>query len=83
MDAYLEKLDELISEVKLLREQTKPTSEVMSVSQMAKYLSISEYTLREWVRMKRIPHHKVNKQIRFKKSKIDRWLDRNEIATSV
>ena len=83
MDAYLQKLEELISEVRLLREQTKPTREIMDVKQMANYLSISEYTLREWVRLKRIPHHKVNKQIRFKKSKIDRWLDRNETTTSV
>ena len=83
MDAYLQKLEELISEVKLLREQTRPTSEVMSVSQMAEYLSISEYTLREWVRLKRIPFHRINKQIRFRKSKVDRWMERNEIPTSV
>ena len=83
MDEFLQKLDVLISEVKLLREQTRPTREIMNVKEAAGYLGISEYILREWVRLKKIPFHRVNKQIRFRKSKIDRWIDRNEIATSV
>ena len=76
-------LKEILSELQQIRQQTEPVKEVLSVAQAAQYLSVSEYTLREWVRMKKVPHSKPNGQIRFKKSKLDRWLDRNEIASSI
>ncbi len=78
-----ELLKDILTELQQIRRQTEPVKEVFSVHEAAQYLSISEYTLREWVRMRKIPHHKINKQIRFKKSKLDRWLDRNEVSTSV
>ena len=81
MDAYLQKLEELISEVKLLREQTKPTREIMSVPQAAEYLGQTELTLRDWVRKRKVPFYKVNGSIKFRKSKLDRWIDRGEVLT--
>ena len=81
MDAYLQKLEELISEVRLLREQTKPTREIMSVPQAAEYLGQTEGTLRQWVRKRKVPFYKVNGSIKFRKSKLDRWIDRGEVLT--
>ena len=83
MDAYLGKLDELISEVRQLREQTKPTREIMNIPQAAEYLGQTAGTLRQWVRLRKVPFYKVNGSIKFRKSKIDKWIDRNEVATSV
>ncbi len=66
-----------------LRRQNKaqqPTvREIMDVQQAAEYLGLSEYTLREWVRKRKIPHLKVNGSLRFRKSKLDRWLDHHEV----
>ncbi|MBU0518802.1 helix-turn-helix domain-containing protein [bacterium] len=74
-------LKQVIEELQAIRQQTaQPVKEVLSVSEAAVYLSISEYTLREWVRKKRIPHSRVCGQVRFKKSKLDKWIDRNEIT---
>jgi excisionase family DNA binding protein len=78
-----ELLKDILTELQQIRQQSEPVKEVFSVREAARYLSISEYTLREWVRMRKVPHNKINKQIRFKKSKLDRWLDRNEVSTSV
>ncbi|MCX6639697.1 MAG: helix-turn-helix domain-containing protein [bacterium] len=56
------------------------TREIMDVSQAAEYLGFSEYSMREMVRMRQIPFHRVKKSIRFRKSKLDRWIDRSEIG---
>lgn len=81
MDALLQKLDELILEVRQLYAQTEPVKEIMSVSQAAEYLGQSEYTIREWVRLRRVPHSKVNGTIKFRRSKLICWIDRGEIPT--
>jgi len=56
------------------------TREILSLSEAAEYLGQSEYTLREWVRLRKIPYSKVNGAIKFRRSKLDRWIDKHEIA---
>jgi excisionase family DNA binding protein len=56
------------------------TREIMDVSQAAEYLRFSDYSVREMVRLKQIPFHKIKGSIRFRKSKLDRWIDRAEIG---
>jgi len=56
------------------------TREILSLSAAAEYLGQSEYTLREWVRLRKIPFSKVNGAIKFRRSKLERWIDRNEVA---
>jgi len=73
---------EILAELRRLNGQPAPAREIMSIPQAAEYLGQSEHTLREWVRMRKIPFSKVNGTIKFRKSKLDRWLDRNEIAVN-
>lgn len=55
------------------------TREILSLAQAAEYLGQSEHTLREWVKLHKIPHHKVNGAVKFRRSKLDRWIDRCEV----
>ncbi|TKJ41186.1 hypothetical protein CEE37_05845 [candidate division LCP-89 bacterium B3_LCP] len=82
MDANSRQLEQILAVLEAIREQTEPVRDILTVDQAADYLAISNYTLREWVRLRKVPHHKVNKQIRFKKSKLDKWLDRAEVSTT-
>ena len=66
--------------LKSIDAKTKPAREIMSVPEAAEYLGQSEYTLREWVRMRKIPFYRVNGAIKFRKSRLDRWIDRGEVA---
>jgi len=45
------------------------------VQELAEYLSVSTQWIYERVQLKEIPHIKVGKHVRFKKSDIDHWLD--------
>ncbi|TKJ41169.1 hypothetical protein CEE37_05755 [candidate division LCP-89 bacterium B3_LCP] len=76
MDTLL--LQGILSELKALRQQSQ-TLEIFDLHEAAEFLRISEYTLRDWVRKRRIPFSKVNGSLRFKRSKLERWLDLNEI----
>jgi excisionase family DNA binding protein len=73
-------LQEILTELRRQNNGGAPVREIMSIAQAAEYLDISEYTLREWTRLRKIPHMKVNGSIRFRKSKLDRWMDRQEIG---
>ena len=49
----------------------------MTIGQLAEHLKLVENTIRRWVRNGEIPHHRINRVIRFKLSKVESWLDRN------
>ena len=51
---------------------------VFNVKDLAKYLSISESTIRKLVREKKIPHFRIFSKILFDKETIDKWLSNNE-----
>jgi excisionase family DNA binding protein len=77
-DSHL--LEQILTELRRLNDaKATPAREIMSVSQAAEYLGQSEWTLREWVRMRKVPFYKVNGGIKFRKSKLDRWIDHKEI----
>ena len=78
MDQITQQLETLISEVRLLRQQSK-TLEVFDIREAAEFMRISENTLRGWVRERQIPFSKINGSLRFKRAKLERWLDLNEI----
>ena len=46
----------------------------MTVDEIAKYLSVSPGTIKNWVSQKYIPFARRGRVIRFHKSKIDKWL---------
>jgi len=50
--------------------------ELLTLEEVAKYLKISKHTLYKMLEKRKIPAFKVANQWRFKKSDIDRWLEK-------
>lgn len=48
----------------------------LSIGQAAGYLNISVSRLREWVRLKGVPHHRPGKELLFRVRELDQWMDR-------
>ncbi len=53
--------------------------EVMTVKQVAQYLQMDDHTVYKLARSSEIPSMKISGQWRFKKSVIDKWLEKNSI----
>ena len=67
---------EVVKLIKPLLAQGSPKDEgLFTVETFAKYLRVSTQWVYERVHLKEIPHFKVGKHVRFKKSDIDTWLD--------
>lgn len=49
--------------------------ELMTIEEVADYLRVKKRTIYEWVKKGKIPAIKTVGQWRFKKTKIDNWLD--------
>lgn len=52
------------------------TDEVLTVKEASAYLKIAEKTLYRFIRQKRLPAFKLGREWRFKKSLLDRWLEK-------
>ena len=50
-------------------------SELMTIDDLAQYLKVTRRTIYEWLRHQKIPAIKLVGQWRFKKDKIDAWID--------
>ena len=50
-----------------------------TIKELAEYSSISPKTLYEWVRYRKIPHHRINGSIRFHIEQVKRYLDSKEV----
>jgi len=55
---------------------------LLSVEQVANYLSVDKFTVYRLVAKKRIPAFKVGNQWRFEKTSLDQWLKRNSNLTA-
>ena len=53
---------------------------LMTIVELADYLQVTRRTIYEWLKDKKIPAVKLVGQWRFKKDKIDDWLDRQSEA---
>ncbi len=53
--------------------------ELMTIEDVAKYLKLSVYTIRAMLREKRIPGFKLGKMWRFKKERIDQWIENKNV----
>ena len=49
----------------------------LSIEKLAKYLDVSEKTIRKWAFNHDIPYRKIHKLIRFRLSEIEWWIDNN------
>jgi excisionase family DNA binding protein len=58
----------------------KRKSELMTTTELAEYLRISEASVYRLVRQKQIPVSKVGRQLRFRKDIVDVWLSKTEAS---
>jgi nitrogen PTS system EIIA component len=49
--------------------------ELMTIEELMNYLKVSRRTIYEWLKQNRIPAIKIVGQWRFRKDKIDAWLE--------
>lgn len=52
----------------------------MTIDDLAGYLKVSRRTIYEWLKTHKIPALKLVGQWRFKKDKIDAWLEHKSLA---
>ena len=50
----------------------------LDTKQAAEFIGCSVYTLREFVRQKRIPHYRVGAKIMFRITSLEKWIDNQE-----
>lgn len=54
--------------------------ELMTTTELAKYLRISSASVYRLVRQKQIPVSKVGRQLRFRRDTVDVWLSKGEAS---
>jgi len=64
------------AETKLDADSTSDLREVMNIRQASQYLGVSPDTLYKYLSSGRIPAFKLGNRWRFKKTTLDRWMDR-------
>jgi excisionase family DNA binding protein len=52
--------------------------EFLTIREASHYLNVKQGTLYAWVGKRKIPFHKMNGLIRFRRSELDHWLEGNE-----
>lgn len=52
---------------------------LLTISQVAAKLGISEGTLYNWISQKKIDYIKVNRQVRFSEEQLQRWIDKHTV----
>jgi len=57
-------------------------NDIFTVEELSKYLKLPKSTIYMFTSKNRIPHFKLGKQVRFKKSKIDKWADELEATAN-
>jgi excisionase family DNA binding protein len=55
--------------------------EVMNIRQASQYLGVSADTLYKYVNEEKIPAFKLGNRWRFKKTKIDQWMEEKSVST--
>jgi len=51
---------------------------LMTIDELAEYLRVKKRTVYDWLKKKKIPAIKAVGQWRFKRDKIDAWLERDQ-----
>lgn len=55
----------------------KESREWMTAAEVADYLKVEESTVKQWVKLKKIPHGKAGSLARFDRETIDAWVTAN------
>lgn len=56
------------------------TDKWVNLEDIAEYLSVSQDTIRTWVRNGKLPAYKVGKRYKFKLSEVDSWVREGKIS---
>ena len=62
--------------VMMSEHEAKQMNEIMTIEQVARYLSLHELTVRRLAREGSIPAFKVGRQWRVKRELLDKWIER-------
>lgn len=54
------------------------TTEILSLEELSRYLKVSKQVIYKLVQRGKIPSFKLGRRLRFRKSKIDAWIDKHE-----
>lgn len=52
----------------------------IGIEEAATYLGVTKDTIRNWIRKKNIPAHKIGKLWKFKRSELDEWVKSGKSA---
>lgn len=55
---------------------------LLTYEEAADYLGFAEQTLRKWVSNDRIPYKKIGRNVRFRRSELDEWIESGDAAAS-
>jgi excisionase family DNA binding protein len=55
-------------------------NELMTIEDLAAYLKVSRRTIYEWLKLNKVPALKIVGQWRFKREKIDAWMEQQSQA---
>lgn len=56
---------------------------MVNMSELAAFLGIKMSTLYAWVHSKSIPHYKIGRLVKFRRSEIDEWLEQRKVKEIV
>ena len=54
----------------------------LSPKELAEYMGLSVHTIYLWIQLRKIPHNKIGKLVRFNLAEIDAWLKAQHIEPS-
>ena len=63
-----------------MSEQERVEERWVNLSDVAKHLSVSQDTVRNWIKSGKLPFYKAGKQYKFKISEVDRWVTEGRIT---
>lgn len=49
----------------------------LSLAEIADYIGVSKDTIRNWIKLRELPAHKVGRLWKFKKTEVDNWIANN------
>ena len=76
-------VDDVVARLKpLLVRKLDAPDDILTTDQLAEYLGIGKQRVYEAVSLKTIPYFKVGKNLRFKKSAIDKWIEAQSVPAS-
>ena len=55
---------------------------MMTIEELAEFLSISRYTLYNWTSTRNLPFYKIGRTVRFRMKDIEAWLEKQKVEQS-